>query len=145
MLDRPADLARQLAAQRRYRARQRNGEGIAPVIYTAEIIEFLIETRWLTEREAGDRCNRQGHVGGVRGVGEVSLSPVMRFSAWAWVGSLPTCDHHHPTRDARSTTRLMPTAAPSPALSFVDDCHGSGSAEQMFGEKQQIPPAEQSD
>jgi hypothetical protein len=36
-------------------------------------------------------------------------SPVMRFSAWAWVGGLPTRDHHHPTH-------------PSPALSFVDDC-----------------------
>jgi len=39
----------------------------------------------------------------------------------AWVGGLPTCDRHHPTRAAR-TARLMPTAAPSPARSFVDDC-----------------------
>jgi hypothetical protein len=37
----------------------------------------------------------------------------------------------------------MPAAAPSPALSFVDDCLVSGSDEQMFGEKQQIRHGEQ--
>jgi hypothetical protein len=43
-------------------------------------------------------------------------SPVMRFSVW--VGGLPTYVTHHPTRAARICS--------------------SGSAEQMFGEKQQI-------
>jgi hypothetical protein len=45
----------------------------------------------------------------------------MRFSAWAWVGGLPTYATRHPTRAAR-TARLMPAAAPIPRLSFVDDC-----------------------
>jgi hypothetical protein len=39
--------------------------------------------------------------------------------------------------------RLMP-AVPTPP-SLVDDHVSSGSAEQMFGAKQQIPPAEQGD
>ena len=28
----------------------------APAPYTAELIAFLIETHWLAERDAGDRC-----------------------------------------------------------------------------------------
>jgi hypothetical protein len=42
--------------QRDYWQRQRDGVGIAPAPYTAELIAFLIETHWLAERDAGDRC-----------------------------------------------------------------------------------------
>ena len=42
----------------------------------------------------------------------------MRFSAWAWVPATTI------TRRTLCTARLMPAAAPSPALSFVDDCLG---------------------
>jgi hypothetical protein len=38
----------------------------------------------------------------------------MRFSAWVWVGGFPTCDHHHPTRAARSSARLNARLLPHP-------------------------------
>jgi hypothetical protein len=56
MLQKLSRSDRQRAAQRAYRQRQRDGEGIAPVTYTAMIIEFLITTRWLAESDAGDRA-----------------------------------------------------------------------------------------
>ena len=41
--------------ERRYWHWQRDGEGIAPAQFTVAIVNFLIKTRWLDEREASDR------------------------------------------------------------------------------------------
>jgi hypothetical protein len=51
MLDRPKPRDR----WRRYRARQRDGIGIAPTPYDGAIIELLVATHWLRECDAGDR------------------------------------------------------------------------------------------
>ena len=56
MLQRPPRRDRQRLQQRRYRQRVRDGEGVALAPFNAEIIAFLIETKWLCEREAGDRA-----------------------------------------------------------------------------------------
>jgi hypothetical protein len=42
-------------AKARYRERQRLGVVVAHVPYNAPVLELLIQTRWLAERDAGDR------------------------------------------------------------------------------------------
>jgi hypothetical protein len=49
VLDRPKD------RWKRYRSRQRDRLAIAPVTYDAVVIELLIATQWLAERDAADR------------------------------------------------------------------------------------------
>ena len=56
MLERPPRRDRQREHQREYRRRQRAGEGVAPAPFTVAIVNFLIETKWLAETDAGDRA-----------------------------------------------------------------------------------------
>ena len=41
--------------KRRYRARQASGVATCTVEYDADVVNFLVRTEWLTEREAADR------------------------------------------------------------------------------------------
>jgi hypothetical protein len=47
--------ARRNAATRRWRKRVRDGQAIYPLLGDAEILDFLIRTRWLDERDAPNR------------------------------------------------------------------------------------------
>ena len=40
--------------QARHRARVRNGVRVAPVAYDAELLDFLVKTRWLLPEDASD-------------------------------------------------------------------------------------------
>ena len=75
------------------------------------------------------------HVRRVCGVGQVALLIPDAYDAF----SIRYCRN--------ATTRLLVARriCHPPEMTAAAHHHGSGSAEQMFGEKQQIPPAEQSD
>jgi hypothetical protein len=56
MLDRPSkDRGKANRWQADYRARQRNGRIVAPVEADADVVGFLIRTKWLAESDAHDR------------------------------------------------------------------------------------------
>jgi hypothetical protein len=51
----PPSNSRSARISRAYRARVARGERVAPAPYDAAVIDFLIGTRWLLEKDAGDR------------------------------------------------------------------------------------------
>jgi hypothetical protein len=60
MLDRPPSRqaqrrARRAAQQCRHRARERAGRACYQIELCGEVIDWLIRTRWLDQRQAGDR------------------------------------------------------------------------------------------
>jgi hypothetical protein len=54
MLKRPDDTPPD--RHRRFRQRQRNGIACTTVEYTAEVLDLLVRTGWLTKLEAADRA-----------------------------------------------------------------------------------------
>jgi hypothetical protein len=51
----PSKAARRRARDRRYRARKSRCAAVAPVEFDSGVVDFLIATHWLDEREAEDR------------------------------------------------------------------------------------------
>jgi hypothetical protein len=55
MLDRPDKREIRRRCRRRYKARQRRGEAVAPVPYGFSVLHMLIDLNWLQEAESADR------------------------------------------------------------------------------------------